>query len=295
MGSGEWTLAAFTLLAQAAAGMTLLVAVLWLAAERSAGRAGVPRPRGAVPRAFRRALLAALAAVTAALAVSFLHLGSPGRALLAASRLGSSWLSREVVLAAAFVVLLAAAAVLAPRAGAAPRAFVSVLVLAAAAGALLVVAMAGVYALPAVPPWSGPRTPLAFGVSTALLGAAAVFAVLGGAPARVPGLAAPGRRGWLLPGTVGAALAVKLLSTVLLAPATTAEPVAFPAAAPVAWHGAVAWGAAAFGALAFAVSLRAREADRRRAVLAWLALAGFVLAEVLGRASFYAAYWRIGV
>lgn len=295
MGSGEWSLVAFTLLSQAAAGMTLLAAVLWLAAAGPSARAGAPRSDGAVPRPFRRVLLVALDAMTAALAVSFLHLGSPGRALLAASRWSSSWLSREVVLAAAFAVLLAGASVLAARPVSRPRAFAPLLVLAAAAGVLLVVAMAGVYMLPAVPPWSGPRTPLAFGVSTALLGAAAVFAVADGGTAGAPGRAAPGWLAWLLPGTVGVALAVKLLSTVLLGSATTAEPVAFPAAAPAAWHGAVAWGAAAAGALAFAVSLRAREAGRGRVVLAWAALAAFVLAEALGRASFYSSYWRIGV
>jgi len=80
---GEWTLVAFT---------TLLAAVT--------GRVAAGGPWG-----HPWALLGALAA---AMALSALHLGRPGRAWRAVLNLRTSWLSREIALAAAFVVLCAA-------------------------------------------------------------------------------------------------------------------------------------------------------------------------------------------
>lgn len=295
MGSGEWPLAAFTLLAQAAVGMTLVLAVLAVLGRHGAADArGVPGTGTGAPLAFRRALLVALAAMGTALVVSFLHLGDPGRALYAAGHWRSSWLSREVVLAVAFLGLVAAAAMVASRAKASARTLAFVLVPAALAGVLLVAAMAGVYMLPTVPAWSGPRTPLAFAVSTVLLGAAAVLAVEGRALTGDRERAGS-RLLWILVGAIVAALAVKLLAALLLAPATTAEPVAFPGPLPSARLAALAWGAAAAGLLALLLSLRARTAGRWRVALAWIALAGFALAESIDRFAFYAAYYRIGV
>jgi anaerobic dimethyl sulfoxide reductase subunit C len=296
VGSGEWPLAAFTLLAQTAVGMTLVLAVL--AALGHPGATDVPGGPGAgttAPRAFRRALVVALAAMGTALVVSFLHLGDPGRAFFAARHWRASWLSREVVLAVAFLGLVAAAAVVTCRAQARPRTLAFVLVPAALAGVLLVAAMAGVYMLPTVPAWSGPRTPLAFAVSTVLLGSAAVLAVAGRALDADHDRARSGRRSRILLGAAVAALAVKLLAALLLAPETTAEPVAFPGLPPSARLAALAWGAAAAGLLALLLSLRARKAGRWRAALAWIALVGFVFAESIDRLSFYAAYYRIGV
>lgn len=296
MGSGEWPLAAFTLLAQAAVGMTLALSVL--AVLRRPGTAAAPGGTGVgtkPPRAFRHALLVALAAMGTALVVSFLHLGDPGRAFHAARHWRASWLSREVVLAVAFLGLVAGAAVVASRAHARPRTLALVLVPAALSGVLLVAAMAGVYLLPTVPAWSGPRTPLAFAVSTVLLGVAGAYAVGAGPSSRdVDGAWSRWRDG-ILPGAVGAALAVKLLAALLLTPATTAEPVAFPGPLPAPRLAALAWGAAAVGLLAMILSLHARPEGRWRAVLAWIALAGFVVAESIDRLSFYASYYRIGV
>lgn len=296
MGSGEWPLAAFTLLAQAAAGMTLALAAL--AVLGRPGAADAPGAAGTgtgAPLAFRRALLVALAAMGTALVVSFLHLGDPGRAFYAARHWRHSWLSREVVFAVAFLGLVATAVVVASRVQDRPRRLALVLVPAALAGVLLVAAMAGVYMLPTVPAWSGPRTPLAFAVSTVLLGSAAVLATAGRALDADHDGARSSRVSRILLGAVVAALAVKLLAALLLAPATTAEPVAFPGPLTSARLAALAWGAAAAGLLALLLSLRARAADRWRVALAWIALAGFALAESIDRLAFYASYYRFGV
>lgn len=276
--------------------MTLALAAMAVTGSRGTIRApGGPGTETGAPLAFRRALLVALAAMGTALVVSLLHLGDPGRAFHAARHWRSSWLSREVVLAVAFLGLLAAAAVVASRLQDRPHRLALVLVPAALAGVLLVAAMAGVYMLPTVPAWSGPRTPLAFAVSTVLLGAAAVLAVAGGALDADRDRARSSRLSRILLGVVVAALAVKLLAALLLAPATTAEPVAFPGPPPSARLAAFAWGAAAAGLLALFLSLRVRTAGRWRVALAWIALAGFALAESIDRLAFYAAYDRIGV
>lgn len=295
MGSGEWPLAAFTLLAQTAVGMTLALAVL--AALGDPGATDVPGGPGAgatSPRAFHRALLLALAATGTALVVSFLHLGDPGRALHAARHWRSSWLSREVVLAVAFLGLLAAA-VVASRVRARSRSLALVLVPAALSGVLMVAAMAGVYMLPTVPAWSGPRTPLAFAVTTLLLGPASVIAVAGGTLDAGVDRARSRRLLSILAGAVVVALAAKLLAAFLVVPVAGGEPVAFPAAASGVWSTLLPWCAVIAGLVALLLRLRAPDASRWRAALAWAALSGFVLGEVVDRLRFYAAYYRIGV
>jgi len=89
-----------------------------------------------------------------AVTASLFHLGHKRRAVLAAAGLGRSWLSREVVLALAFVALTGVAAALA-AAGPAPEASRLVSGLAALAGIASVFAIGRVYHLPAEAGWRG--------------------------------------------------------------------------------------------------------------------------------------------
>jgi len=145
----EPSLVAFTLLAQLAVGAT------WFRSVREPSN--------------DRALAAITTIMLSALLASFLHLGQPRHAWRAITNLRTSWLSREVLSAALFVVSLIG--VLATGG--------SGIWLADATGLALVISMARVYALRTVPEWNHRATTVAFFVTTLLLGAVAHGTLIG--------------------------------------------------------------------------------------------------------------------
>jgi anaerobic dimethyl sulfoxide reductase subunit C (anchor subunit) len=141
-GENETSLVVFTVLAQAAAGITLVAAF-------------ARRPSDGFP-------IAALLLLAVGGAAAAMHLGRIGHARLALSHLRSSWLSREAALTGLFALSLVAAA-----------AFPGVRELriaAAVAGLGLVGAIAGVYLVRTVPPWNTWMTPVGFYLTAILLG-----------------------------------------------------------------------------------------------------------------------------
>ena len=160
-GLREWSLVAFTLLSQTAAGLILFTAVL---------RAGV---FGAfdMERYDPVLLPAAAGCLALALVVSALHLGRPERAWRAASNLRTSWLSREILLA----LVLLGTTVLAWQPG-----WPAARWAAPAAAVFFVGGMASVYRQRTVPVWNRWRTPYAFFSSAVLLGGLTGLAIVVG-------------------------------------------------------------------------------------------------------------------
>lgn len=282
----EGSLVAFTLLTQAAAG----TCALFLAFEGRAVRAGAG---DSVEAAALPILSFALVAALLGLAASFLHLGKPRNAFRALGNLRSSWLSREVLLAALFTAALAAAALLRLRPGPSGSAAGFAHGFAAVAGFGLVVTMARAYRLRTVPPWDLRATPVAFfatAVALGALGVAAGLAVRGTAsadPARgpIPLLAA----GLVV---LVVALASGLLWLRRLAGGSGARRESY-ARAGLERRGLVV-ARIALTALAVAAGLAALLAPGE----AWPVVAAFVLAagaETAGRVLFYEARVRSGL
>lgn len=137
----EPSLIAFTLLAQLAVGAT------WF---------------GSVAGPFNgRALAVITILMLIGLLASFVHLGQPRHAWRALTNLRTSWLSREVLSAALFVLSLIG--VLASGG--------SGIWLASATGLALIISMARVYRLRTVPEWNHRTTTASFFATTLLLGA----------------------------------------------------------------------------------------------------------------------------
>lgn len=150
-GLREWSLVAFTLLSQVAAGLALFTAFL---------RTGVFG--AADPRRYDPLLLASAAGLLiVAMAASALHLGRPARAARAVSNLRSSWLSREILLA----LLLLGLILLAWLPGWRPAIW-----LLPPAAIAYVGGMARVYRQRTVPVWNTWRTTWSFFRSAILLG-----------------------------------------------------------------------------------------------------------------------------
>jgi len=160
----------FTTAAGAGQGLAVALAIALLA--------GVPM----APPFVRASLLVALVLLVVGLASSFLHLGRPARAWRAAAMWRTSWLSREVIVLPAFIVVVGLWWMAASEPGSVPARLV--LPLAAIAGAaLLWYCTAMIYAcLRFIEEWAQPLTVVNFillGVSSGSVLASALAALAG--------------------------------------------------------------------------------------------------------------------
>jgi anaerobic dimethyl sulfoxide reductase subunit C (anchor subunit) len=163
----EWSLIAFTVLAQMAVGTFIIREVVRFLAVKKYGTETVHQTADI-------SLLAIGAAMILAVVVSFFHLGSPLKAYHALNNLSTSWLSREIL----FVILFTAAVVillfLKWRGIAGVKVRNWLVSLTGLLGLTLIFCMTRVYMLPTVPVWNNPFTPLSFWITAFLLGSLAV-------------------------------------------------------------------------------------------------------------------------
>lgn len=165
----EWSLIIFTTIMQMAVGsFAILGGVHYFATRRYSEKDA--------DLLSDRALLAIGPVVFVAMVVTLLHLGNPLNAPRAISNLGTSWLSREIALAVVFSVGGAAFAFMQWRKISTPNNRNIIALVVAAVGLVLVFSMSQVYMLPTVPAWNSLATPVAFFLTTFLLGALAIGA-----------------------------------------------------------------------------------------------------------------------
>ncbi len=277
----DWALVAFTLLVESSAGILLMAAALHLLA-----------PRGTLhetSRALEMPLLAAAGAAALGLLASLAHLGQPAGAWLAISNVRTSWLSREVVLAAAFAASAAFAGLLFRTDAASTSSRTAACVVAAVLGIATVYAMSRVYMVSAQPPWNRLVTPVSFLATTAILGAVVVHIALEGLEPQARWMAA-------------AAIAL-LVVQVLLLPAQVGalarEPSAAISAASVGsmvgWLAAGRVVATLVAAVLLAIGLRGGAAiPFAPSTIGIAALALVAVSEILGRVLFYASSVHLG-
>jgi anaerobic dimethyl sulfoxide reductase subunit C len=276
----EWSLVAFTVLGQTAAGLTLfLLAPLYIL------------PELASMRGLRAARLGAdmivVGLLAAAALASLFHLKHPGRAARALANAGSSWLSKEILALVLFGAATAGLALLTWRAPASPAGVTLAVLVIAEAGAL-VYSMVRLYTLPTVPDWNTPATAAAFLGTAIMLGSMLAALAARGGNALIESAA-----GMRLADTlfkIGfAAAGIVFVTAFLYSPGLGRR---FQRQGPrvyepdlglfPVWIGRIALIVAAFtlwGMAAF-----------RPAAPSWLAWAGFAaaaLSEILGRALFY--------
>jgi anaerobic dimethyl sulfoxide reductase subunit C len=276
----EWPLVIFTILGQAAAGLTFfLLGPLFLL------------PDLATDSRLRATRLAACLAVLALIGVaalfSLLHLSRPGRAARALANAGSSWLSREILALVLFGAATAGLAVFAWRAPSSMAA-VTLAVLALAEAGALVYSMARLYTQPAVPDWNTPASAAAFLGTTLLLGPMlAALAARGDIPA-FSGLAVSPIAAFLFKAALAAAGLV-FITAFLYSPGLGRR---FKRPGPRVYETnrtlVPVWGVR-IALLVVAFTLWGVAAFRPEAPrwLAWSGLAAALVSEILGRALFY--------
>ncbi len=292
----ERALVTFTVLGQAAVGMLAALALVRWQVPALVGLG--PVPAGPEDGWLVTPLLAVgvLLAITAVAAV--LHLGSPRNAWRALTGLGSSWLSREILLGAAFGAAWLLLVVMLSTGVGTPALRAWILALAVLPGAGMVWAMARVYRLRTVPVWNSVVTGTAFLLTTVVLGSlGAALAVSLAGPGWEPAI-----RGLAWVAMVG------LMAELALIPLArshsdnaraASDPGLWPA--PPGRRGAgraallAAGLVAATGAL-FMATIGAGSIGMALVPPSLLGAAAAALAgELIGRAAFYGGYARVGM
>jgi len=165
----EWALIAFTILMQLSVGAFVILGAVHFFAVRAQGALEADRLSD-------RALIAIGPVLVLGLLASLFHLGNPLNSYRAVSNLGSSWLSREILLSVLFAGVGAVFAFMQWKKVSTFSVRALVAGLAALLGLAQVFSMAMVYQMPLQPAWDTAATPVSFFTTTLLLGVLALGA-----------------------------------------------------------------------------------------------------------------------
>lgn len=306
MNVNEWALVIFTIAAQMSVGAFIVLGGVHFFATRFAG----------IEEADKLSNLAVLAigpVLAIGFIVSFLHLGNPLNAPRAILHVGTSWLSREILLGVLFAGTGFLFAIMQWRKISTPMVRNIVALVAAVLGVALVLAMSMVYyTLPSVPAWNNWATPASFFTTTLLLGALAIGAafVAGYAFLRAREHAESQKQREILEITLRW---MALVSVVMLGLHFIIQPlymgflaVSGPTAeksADILFNELGLWFVARLvllflGAGVFSIFIYQLARDSRRfglmSTLAYAAFALVLAGEIIGRFLFYSSFARIG-
>lgn len=301
----EWALIIFTILGQMAAGGLL---VLMVVRAYVSAKAGVE----AADRMSDGPLFLVVPVMGLALLASLLHLNNLSNIVKAVPNLGSSWLSREVVIAVTFVVLAAIYTFLQWRKIGTNGVRTVIGWVAALVGMVQTYAMSMVYMIRTQPSWNTAATPITFLVTSLMLGAlmiAVALVVTHNLLAKKNAKAAEEELGLLRNVMQGIALtAIVMLGIEFLVLPVYMAYLSTQGSAAVASlnlmvgsYGTtlvlrlalVFLGAGILGAYLYKTASSGKESSI--AVLAYSAFALVLVAEVMGRFIFYATHVRIGM
>ncbi len=302
MNTREWALLAFTILAQLATGMFVVLMIVRAFAVRKVGleqaSQWIDLPQYVVFPIMGLGLLASL-----------FHLGKLSHIIGAVPNLVTSWMSREVVVSVAFVILVGIYALLQWQKITTEGVRAAIGWLTALVGLVLLGCMSATYMLPAQPSWNSFATPANFYTTALLLG------VLGAASALLANYVRISQRAASLEAALRSTLQGLAIAAIVLvgieflvlpiylaylstqgAPAlhTLSSLVGTYAFALVSRLILVFVGAGLLAAYLYNSASKAAK----ESVLANLTYSAFVLvlvSEVLGRFLFYATHYRIGI
>lgn len=167
----EWALLIFTILAQISTGALI---VLMIVRTYAVNKAGVEQ----ADRLTDKPLYFVVPIMALALLASLFHLGTPLNIARAVPNLGTSWLSREVIVAVVFVILAGLYTIMQWRKISTDTVRTVIGWVAALVGLFQTYAMAMVYMIRTQPAWNTFATPITFLVTSLLLGALLVAAVI---------------------------------------------------------------------------------------------------------------------
>ena len=302
MNAREWALLIFTILAQLAIGMLLVLLIIRAYAARKVGIEQAAQLTN-VP------IYVAVLSMLLALVASLFHLGKVSHVIGAVPNFATSWLSREVVFAVIFLVVAAIYAFLIWRKVGSDSLHTAIGWIAAVIGLVLEYSQGRTYMLPAQPAWNTWATPVTFFVTALLLG------VLGAATAMMANFAGMQKKDSALHSFVGITLQRIAISAITLLGIEFLVLPVYMAYLSTQGEAAIRTLNMMIGSYGVVLVIRLilvfvgagvltaylhrnTSIPERETTLANLAYSAFVLvlvSEVLGRFVFYAAHYRIGI
>lgn len=289
MNSNEWPLVFFTVLSQISLGVIFAAFVLSFTMRNSADPA--------IESLKKLLIIASLGTMGVALIISFLHLASPLHAVYAISNTGSSWLSREILLALMYfftlIVCFTSLKYNVPHNSMFGYFFLASLFV----GIMMVWSMAQVYMIPTVPLWNSPSTPVAFFNTAIMLGSGLLLVILTSYNMRVSAVPDIKQLQAALFYLVAASAFIYLLNTLLLQPDVASVAGGFRAPSiPVFWRLAPkVLMIVGFGLLIYWYTIQTAVAITGKQWIMISAVTLLLLAELAGRYVFYASYYRVGI
>jgi len=288
MNSNEWPLVFFTLLTQISLGIIIAGLLFSLVIKNT---------ETSIPLDLKKLLMVtALGCMVVALAISFFHLATPLHSIYALSNIGTSWLSREILLVSmlAFCLFIAFSSL---HFNIPHRDLFSYLFLAAlVVGVILVWSMARIYMIQTVPLWNTPSTPIAFFNSALMLGGSITLVLMALYFSKNPDIPDIRQMQNVVFLMIAAAVFISLLNMLLIQPDVAAASSGFfsPAVSPWWRHGQLILMLAGFSLLTYWFTLLP-DAQWTASRLIYAGAACLLLAEILGRYLFYASYYRVGI
>ncbi|GAB1469678.1 dimethyl sulfoxide reductase anchor subunit [Chloroflexota bacterium] len=171
MDTREWALLIFTILGQIAAGSLF---VLMIVRAYAVPKVGVEQ----TDRLMDGPLYIIVPIMGLALISSLFHLGNPANIAKAVPNLGTSWLSREVLIAVTFVILAAVYTLMQWRKIGNNTLRTIFGWIAALVGLFQIYGMSMVYMIRTQPSWNTPATPISFFTTALLMGVATIVSAL---------------------------------------------------------------------------------------------------------------------
>lgn len=285
--SNDWPLIFFTLLSQTATGLILTLAFL------SAGRKEVLKLVYTLVN--RPITLFALMAMACAVLFSFLHLGSPARAVYALTNLSSSWLSRELLMVLVFGATLTVRALFLQLFRGRETLNRIMLWLCVVAGTAMIYSMARLYMIAVVPSWNQASTMVLFFSGSLLLGIPLFLTLLVAGHVVYPDKHGVTGFSRLLVSVVIFAFLVRIPFALQAGmPSVDAgfPPPGVPVIAGLLYYVLMGAGTVLLMAWAF---MRLNADEKLLRVLVPASFFLLLLGEVLGKYIFYSGYYRVGI
>lgn len=315
---GQLPMVIFTVFAQMSVGAFLVLGVIQVFGS-------LRHSSETVDRLADPALYAIGPTLILGLIASMFHMHDIGNVVNVVRHVGSSWLSREILMGSAFAGLGFLFAAAQWFKWGTPRLRQALAAVTALVGVGLVFVMSMIYySLKAVPSWNTWFTPVQFAITTVLLGSLAVGAamltsimfrrhttkrggkIFGAAPSadaaqseEITALLSTSLKGIALTAIISGGLLLVLLPLHLaqlaaLGPAGVYPLQAYTGASLVVRLGLIVVGTGLLGVFTYLLAGRGRN-PRPLAVVATLAFSLVLVAEFMGRAQFYESMFRVGI
>ncbi len=280
----EWSLVFFTSFSQLAAG--IMIAVLpFVFSKNQTGYAKMNNT----------ALYIAAGLMLIALVLSFLHLNNPVNAIHALSNLKTSWLSREIFFVSLFLLCLLAVNMVVYFKTSVVKYYRSFITATAIMGVLMIYVMARLYILPTVPTWNSISTIIEFYSTALLTGSAFVLGLLFHYNIKTTKRIRFDSKTKALASITLLAIVLIIINGFFITREVIEGNIAFK---PQPFNRSlllIRWLALLLGAVSILLITYKKDKLKNMSLAFYLPFAFFLISELIARAEFYAAFYRIGM